>query len=257
MVKSLRSRMLLVLRWIGVLATVLVLVLLVYSFRRCIYWTSKSCRTQMMLIGGGFEVARAQPDFDPLDSKYPPEPGWYIALWEGSGYFAWLPRLNETQRYRSVVVPLWMLVCILAVLTALLWYRDRRNVRARTAKARRWLAPKRPVHMRLVTWLTFAGLHIVAVAGAAYVETELFKFFGVNFLRLQWWHNLLWRSAFWGFPAFGWVWAQLYLRWRNGLFRDFHPGFCGSCGYDLTGNVTGVCPECGAACSVASSAIAT
>jgi hypothetical protein len=26
---------------------------------------------------------------------------------------------------------------------------------------------------------------------------------------------------------------------------DHDPGFCGRCGYDLTGNTSGVCPECG------------
>jgi len=29
--------------------------------------------------------------------------------------------------------------------------------------------------------------------------------------------------------------------------RKYHPsGFCLNCGYDLTGNVSGICPECGA-----------
>ncbi len=28
--------------------------------------------------------------------------------------------------------------------------------------------------------------------------------------------------------------------------RPFPRGQCAKCGYDLTGNVTGVCPECGA-----------
>ncbi len=26
---------------------------------------------------------------------------------------------------------------------------------------------------------------------------------------------------------------------------ELDPGFCGRCGYDLTGNISGVCPECG------------
>ncbi len=32
--------------------------------------------------------------------------------------------------------------------------------------------------------------------------------------------------------------------WRH---RRFPPGHCSRCGYDLTGNVSGKCPECGAA----------
>ena len=31
--------------------------------------------------------------------------------------------------------------------------------------------------------------------------------------------------------------------WRRD--RRHPPGYCQKCGYDLTGNVSGVCPECG------------
>ncbi len=36
----------------------------------------------------------------------------------------------------------------------------------------------------------------------------------------------------------------LVWRWRAGRVR---PGHCNHCGYNLTGNVSGVCPECGTA----------
>ena len=43
-------------------------------------------------------------------------------------------------------------------------------------------------------------------------------------------------------PAF-WVRAEISRR------RRLRSGLCQSCGYDLTGNTSGVCPECGAAIS--------
>lgn len=48
-----------------------------------------------------------------------------------------------------------------------------------------------------------------------------------------------------------WIPATLFLaaaawNWRRG--RGFPPGHCARCGYDLTGNVSGRCPECGTAC---------
>jgi hypothetical protein len=38
-----------------------------------------------------------------------------------------------------------------------------------------------------------------------------------------------------------------FILWlREILLREFRkPGFCQCCGYDLTGNVSGRCPECG------------
>jgi hypothetical protein len=41
--------------------------------------------------------------------------------------------------------------------------------------------------------------------------------------------------------------GRLVARIRRSRLR---PGHCPACGYDLTGNVSGVCPECGAAASV-------
>lgn len=51
---------------------------------------------------------------------------------------------------------------------------------------------------------------------------------------------MLWFVVFGAYPAvwlFGGPWRR-YRRRRRGL--------CLACGYDLTGNVSGVCPECGA-----------
>ena len=39
------------------------------------------------------------------------------------------------------------------------------------------------------------------------------------------------------------IWVAL--RIRRSLRRENQPGHCQQCGYDLTGNVSGICPECG------------
>lgn len=33
--------------------------------------------------------------------------------------------------------------------------------------------------------------------------------------------------------------------WHHDRRRKFKPGRCQNCGYNLTGNISGVCPECG------------
>ncbi len=43
-------------------------------------------------------------------------------------------------------------------------------------------------------------------------------------------------------------------RWRC---RRVRPGHCASCGYDLTGNISGRCPECGVTVTVAAGALRT
>lgn len=45
-----------------------------------------------------------------------------------------------------------------------------------------------------------------------------------------------------GTPAFGYVWSRLYMRWHD---KRHPPDHCQKCGYDLTGNISGTCPECG------------
>ena len=46
-----------------------------------------------------------------------------------------------------------------------------------------------------------------------------------------------------GSPVFGYWWARLFVRLRS---RSLVPGpRCEACGYNLTGNTSGRCPECG------------
>lgn len=45
------------------------------------------------------------------------------------------------------------------------------------------------------------------------------------------------------------LWATVaFVQWRSILAPSKPANRCTNCGYDLTGNVSGVCPECGTAC---------
>ncbi len=73
--------------------------------------------------------------------------------------------------------------------------------------------------------------------------------FGRNIYRFRWWFTFRHHDAVRiEIP----LWAPLlslllvtYLLWRHDV-HPYAPGHCHRCGYDLTGNVSGACPECGA-----------
>ena len=47
-----------------------------------------------------------------------------------------------------------------------------------------------------------------------------------------------------GTPAFAYLWSRLYIGWYN---KRYPPAPRCRCGYNLTCNVSGTCPECGTA----------
>lgn len=77
------------------------------------------------------------------------------------------------------------------------------------------------------------------------------RFMSDSATPVRWWFHGEHRTG----PISGWVvfvplWLPLVgvaipttLAWRR--CRRFPPGYCQKCGYDLAGNATGLCPECG------------
>ena len=103
------------------------------------------------------------------------------------------------------------------------------------------------IFMRVLTWcLVFASLVVAAAAAtfglrpnhivmSAMVITALFLLGLVVMACVQELRQVSW-SIRW------WRWSRVMAN-REVLERQ---GRCPSCAYDLTGNVSGVCPECGA-----------
>lgn len=97
-------------------------------------------------------------------------------------------------------------------------------------------------------WLRFALLYVAGYVLLPYAAEVLFttiRTFGV--VVIPWWMSLnifLYSLAAVAPGAVGGAW----LASRAGVRRDARraAGLCVACGYDLTGNVSGRCPECGA-----------
>jgi hypothetical protein len=82
-------------------------------------------------------------------------------------------------------------------------------------------------------------------------------FFALSIANLGW-QVILSRRTYWRYPFFqadtlgtlvlGFVFFGYGLLVRH-LAKRASAGHCARCGYDLTGNVSGICPECGHAIS--------
>ncbi|HOW71952.1 MAG TPA: hypothetical protein PKY77_15240 [Phycisphaerae bacterium] len=81
-------------------------------------------------------------------------------------------------------------------------------------------------------WLVGCGLILSALIGIARIAATPWSWQHVD--------DTLSLAVFLG--AFGSTAVLLCLDFR----RQYPPGCCCKCGYDLTGNLSGVCPECGA-----------
>lgn len=78
------------------------------------------------------------------------------------------------------------------------------------------------------------------VSGLLMLSFFLFLYFGPNYLRAR----TAWMCIT-GLAVSMMVTHQLELHQLRDLIRTVLPGHCGRCGYDLTGNTSSVCSECG------------
>ena len=167
----------------------------------------------------------------------------------GPHEWTWWPRCKTGSTALTLRAPLWIPLAIVMLPTAFLWYRDRRpppghcqhcgydltgNISgvcpecgtptAREAHSRGRTRPPSTAR-RMFKWIGAGVCFLVAVRA---VMSVLFAD-GQS-------HRVLVVLLVTGT-------ATAYLWYRDR--RIIPPHCCRSCGYDLTGNVSGVCPECG------------
>jgi hypothetical protein len=244
------------LKWTGTVLCLLLVVAFLYSTRRAVDWTGDDL-SSVGLVLGAVSYAWIRPDADLTTMTYPPEPGWSVALYGDSPSgdsppLTWWIDTRTPPWWQRVAIPLWMPFVVVVVPTAVLWYRDRRSLARAWARVVRWVTPREPRKLTLLRVFGACVLHgmlaiVVSIGGAmlfSFFVDPLNKSFSARVARETLDYTGL--TLVLGTPAWGVLWAWLFTRWQNRLFRGLPGARCDRCGYDLTGNVSGRCPECGA-----------
>ncbi len=237
--------------YFGTALTLLIALAFVWSTRRALMWTSSGLRHQFGIMLGEVTWTRRPEGWRLEDERYPAAPGWAVASYGHGGYplHCWTSAgANKSWQWFSI--PFWMPFTIVAPATVLLWYGKRRAVARSFRQALTWLAPRYPCHLRFWLVTTFCFVHILAIFLAWSAWDYVYDFFSAyRSYRpddpVPAGISVIVRILFFGTPVLAVFWAWLGVGLRSHLFRRHAGNRCLNRGYDLTGNVSGRCPECG------------
>jgi len=135
---------------------------------------------------------------------------------------------SRTRLWTELVLPLWLPLVGLLPLTVM---------------ARRRRTPSPPGPYRMTLWRYAKGAAVYAIVASAVSAIALALIPTSGYGRYQECFIPIFLLLTWAaFPLGGFLAAKQQIAKAN---RRFPSGFCRTCRYDLTGNVSGVCPECG------------
>lgn len=239
-------------KWIGLCIVLALSLGFVVSVGRSISWFDQTISYTIALQCGGVAVGWRPADYNADADRFRAKPGFVDAVFAGDGIcLEWLPARSRSTSWVGMTLPLWMGLVPAAMPTGWLWWRDRRRTISAFRKLALWTCPKRQVRLTIrsaLIWTVGYGL-FVGLLGEMLAQTLDYllpystsgqdaAFFAIRVLFLA-------------TPVAGPLCAWASVRVRNHLFNHFSDGkLCMQCGYNLSGNVSGRCPECGRAIAV-------
>ncbi len=239
-----RSLLVWLFKWLGIPCAALIVFGFVYSTQRRVLWISGQQQHAWVLLRGTLAygwrtVEERQEESADLTS------GWSVLEYGDDYPTIWWFHWNRELSWDFVQTPLWVLLIFVLAATAYLWYLDRQRTLVAIQRLVQWLTPNHRVYVKPTTVLFSLAIHLLAIALAFCVNHMVVEFLkpgGTLFRSISApiLACLLWMSPLWAV-----LWARQSVVYRNRLHRKYMSNHCVRCGYDLTGNASGVCPECG------------
>jgi hypothetical protein len=238
-------------KWTATILCLVIAAAFLVSTRREIEWRSPGLRYTAGILPGEFYVGWRPNGWSLNSDRSAGWPGWTVAKYVWQPGIAWRPYYGPGSTMHVLEIPLWMPGALFAIPAGLLWCLDRRRTRAVLERFVDWFTPRHRLRVTFLRWLAAAILHFGFVWLAADLFWQLCDFFFGQPMpsSLDQAFKLTVRPLVYGTPLFGILWAWLWVRLRNHLWRTRRGNRCFECGYDLTGNLSGRCPECGTPCA--------
>lgn len=215
---------------------------------RAILWHSPGHEHELSLNAGAITIGWRPAGWSAANQQNLPASGWSIAGYGSDNWPkpVWWFRSGSNKAWQRLDVPLWVIFVPITAIAAFLWQRDiRKNLRLPQARVRRaWPPTWANVLLSATSFVGLLLLFEVGVNSLPYShictlsETQIQHDAAMK--RLDHIHDSLEIGA-----AFAALLCAMFvfraLRFRRILAGETR---CTACGYFLTGNTSGKCPEC-------------
>jgi hypothetical protein len=207
----------------------------------CVHYVYMRNNWGVGCIGSNLVIARLPWPMPPVAAQFGIGQGWEVDVCSWDHLF-WRPYTwfyDRKDGYFVSVLPLWLAVLLLT--TVMAWLDRNRHSAVAEGRCKYCLSDTVPVNRgacgRCTRHLIWARLAVLLLAIRVASDVN-FEFDAAGAVALPWACLVTCWSV---------VPLLLRLRYRRRLDRILL-GYCACCGYNLTGNVSGICPECGTHC---------